>query len=113
MIYINNDIKGYVSKIEEKFGSTYATVSTSRKDKRTDKYVKSYWTFKFVNGTVHDGKITITSSGVSKEKSEKDGKYYENWVAFKWEQEYEPENENQTPESMGFMALEDDSDIPF
>jgi single-strand DNA-binding protein len=29
------------------------------------------------------------------------------------QREFRPEDENQTPESMGFQALEDDDDIPF
>jgi hypothetical protein len=104
MIFITNQ-KGYVSKVEQKNGMTFASVSTSVKDKRTDEWVKSYWDFKFINENVHEGKITIISGGIENKKSPKDGKYYKNFTAFKWEQE-----ENSLPS--GFQALEDDDDIP-
>ena len=106
MIYINNEIRGYVSKVTDKGKYSTATLSTSRKDKQTDEYIKSYWDIKFIGGTPHDGKITITKASMSKEKA-KDGKYYLNMAAFEWEQE--PKDEIPA----GFAALDDSEDFSF
>lgn len=105
MIYIN-DLRGYVSKLEQKGKIQVGSLSTSRKDRQEDKYIKSYWNAKFVGGKVVEGKIKITKGMLTNEKAE-NGKYYMNLTAFEWEQDVIPE---------GFMALTDDEDlnpIPF
>jgi hypothetical protein len=107
MIYINTDdmkpIRGYVKNVEQKYGMTVASISTSRKDKQTDEYIKSYWDVKFANNEVHEGKITIKRMSIKKEKSPKDGKYYLDLYVLEWEQDDIPN---------GFQALEEDDEIP-
>jgi hypothetical protein len=101
MIYIN-DLRGYASKLEQKGKIIVGTVSTSRKDKQTDKYVKSYWNAKFIGGQVAEGKINITKGMLTNEKAE-NGKYYVNLTVFEWEQDEVPS---------GFQQLTEDDDIP-
>lgn len=102
MIYIT-ELRGFVSKAEKKGKIYVGTLSTSRKDKQTDEYVKSYWNAKFIGGDVADGKIKVSKAMLTNEKAE-NGKYYVNLTVFEWEQE------NAIPE--GFAALEDDDEIP-
>lgn len=114
MIYINtNDPKpiwGWASKLEHKGKVIIGTLSTSEKDQEGN-YVKSYWNAMFVGGEVEEGKISITKAKIYKKKV--NDKEYTNITVYEWDQnhntpKFKSEDENQTPESMGFMALEDD-----
>jgi hypothetical protein len=87
MIFIDKPLKAYVGKIEQKGKLTVGSVSTSRKDKQTDKYIKSYWNAKFVKAVPVEGKIEITKAMLTNEKVESSGKYYVNLVVLEFEQE--------------------------
>ena len=100
MIYIDKPIKGYASKIEQKGKICVGTVSTNRKDRQTDEWVKSFWNARFIKGTPTEGKIEITKAMLTNEKAQ-NGKYYVNLVVLEFTQESgftpAPEEEENLP----------------
>lgn len=101
MIFLEN-VRGYASKIEKKGKLTVGTVSTSRKDKQSDEYVKSFWNAKFVKGKPTQGKIEIIKGMLTNEKAE-NGKYYVNLIVLEFNQE----------SSNGFTPVDDFDECPF
>lgn len=86
MIYIDKPIRGYASKIEQKEKITIGTISTSRKDRHTDEYIRSFWNARFIKGVPVEGKIEITKAMLTNEKAQ-NGKYYVNLVVLEFSQE--------------------------
>lgn len=94
MLYIK-DQRAAVWKIEDKGNYTLVQLSTGRKDKKTEKYVNSSWSFVRFVGKAHEsagqlerGSQIVFDGGLSKEPYEKDGEtvYPQNpsFVVFEW-----------------------------
>jgi CRISPR/Cas system CSM-associated protein Csm4 (group 5 of RAMP superfamily) len=80
MIYIK-DQRATIWKVENKGNYTLVTLSTSRKDKTTNEYKNSNWSFVRFVGSAHDkasdlaerDRIVIKGGGISQEAYMKDG----------------------------------------
>lgn len=107
--------RAFVKKVEIKNNMVVGSLSTGRKG-QDDNYINSFWNTRFVGKasdpatTLGEGdRIELTSAIMTKEKSAKDGKYYDNLTVFG----FEVISKGQAKEGNGFSPAEEEDDLPF